>query len=300
MDSKKQYLAGLLSNGIMSDNDCTIQLDQVHTVKRICQIFSNPILLSDTVIQFESKLYNELREFKEFSKEYIRGVYESCSHVYISDAVMIKHVNQILTSQVLESTQTSFQACNDYFIIEGPNLLDFLHYIYNDVDNPSKIHYKRYVYLCNQRRSVPKFSYLLNDADAHAPSKSRPSDSGYDLTLINEKSRKGNVVFYDTGVAVKPPHGYYFDLVPRSSITKSGYILANGVGIIDQSYRGNIIVPLVKIDPNAPDLVLPSKLVQLIPRQFFHLEPDEALWLNNTDRGEKGFGSTGNSGQNTV
>lgn len=136
------------------------------------------------------------------------------------------------------------------------------------------------------------FKYIKKLPDAQAPFKSRMSDSGYDLTLLKLVKKVNNVEFYDTGIAIEPPYGMYFDLVGRSSISKSGYILANNMGVIDQSYRGNIIVPLIKIDNSFPDLVLPNRLVQIIPRQIQHLYPIELMELSETERSDKGFGSS--------
>ena len=129
--------------------------------------------------------------------------------------------------------------------------------------------------------------------DAVAPFKKIKSDSGYDLTVLQRIKTIGNVELYDTGIAVKPPSGYYFDLVPRSSIIKSGYILANSVGIIDADYRGSIKVPLIKIDDTKPNLETPIRLVQLIPRKIEHFEVLEVQELDDTVRGSNGFGSSG-------
>lgn len=137
------------------------------------------------------------------------------------------------------------------------------------------------------------FEYKFSSKDAVKPSRSHTSDSGFDLTLLSKTKTIGDVEFYTTNVHVKPPHGYYFDLVPRSSISKSGYMLANSIGIIDQSYRGDIIVPLRKVDKLQPDLELPCKFVQLIPRQWVHMEPKEVEELDETERNDGGFGSTG-------
>jgi dUTP pyrophosphatase len=92
---------------------------------------------------------------------------------------------------------------------------------------------------------------------------------------------------------VQPENGYYFDLVGRSSISKTGWMVANNIGIIDASYTGTVIVALVKIDPDAHEIELPCKLVQLIPRQLILMEPIEVDSLDDTERGDKGFGSSG-------
>ncbi|KAG2424904.1 hypothetical protein HXX76_014062 [Chlamydomonas incerta] len=130
-------------------------------------------------------------------------------------------------------------------------------------------------------------------SSAVIPSKGHPTDSGFDLTLISKLSQKGHVCMYETGISLAPPPGFYMDLVPRSSIVKSGYMLANSVGVIDASYRGTIKVPLIKVDPDAPDLELPVRLVQLIPRRVHEMEVVVQIDLTETERGDGGFGSTG-------
>lgn len=127
---------------------------------------------------------------------------------------------------------------------------------------------------------------------AVCPSKSRASDSGYDLTLISVIKQVGDVTFYGTGITVKPPTGFYLDLVPRSSLSKQGYMLANNTGIIDNTYRGEIIVALRKFD-GFKDLELPAKVVQIIPRKRYHFDVVEASNTEKTSRNDGGFGSTG-------
>jgi dUTP pyrophosphatase len=107
---------------------------------------------------------------------------------------------------------------------------------------------------------------------------------------------------YATGISVRPPPGFYFDLVARSSLSKTGYMLANGIGIIDRDYTGEILVALRKIDKDAPDLVLPAKIVQLIPRRWYDMIPVEAPaeGLPKTDRGDGGFGSTDAAAENKI
>src|SRR5690606_668839 len=129
--------------------------------------------------------------------------------------------------------------------------------------------------------------------NAQLPKKERISDSGYDLTLLYVKSTFGRTVLFGTGLIVEPPIGWYLDVVPRSSIIKRGYILANSVGIIDQSYRGEILVPLIKMYRNTADLELPARVAQMIPRPIVHFPVVEATDLSATERGAGGFGSTG-------
>jgi dUTP pyrophosphatase len=111
--------------------------------------------------------------------------------------------------------------------------------------------------------------------------------------LIERDRRHGPVEFFRTGLKIQPAFGWYFDLLPRSSMCKSGYMLANSVGVIDRAYTGEILVALFKSDPNAPELALPARIVQIVPRQIIAAELVEVESFDETARGAGGFGSTG-------
>ena len=131
--------------------------------------------------------------------------------------------------------------------------------------------------------------------NAVIPTRAGSQEVGFDLTIIEKiKDISSNTAMYDSYVSVQPPDGVYFEIVPRSSISKTGYILTNSVGIIDPSYRGTLKVVLTKIDNNAPDLELPNKRFQLIPRTFFSnvFTVEISDTLSDTERGSGGFGST--------
>lgn len=130
------------------------------------------------------------------------------------------------------------------------------------------------------------------------PSRAHASDSGYDLTIIAEHSRLPNgVILYKTGLRLVPGPGYYTEIVARSSLMKFGYMLANSVGIIDNEYRGELLVALVAFNPRAEPLTLPLRAAQLIPRKIAQVElvdaTAEGQELPESERGSGGFGSTG-------
>jgi deoxyuridine 5'-triphosphate nucleotidohydrolase len=147
----------------------------------------------------------------------------------------------------------------------------------------------------NSRFQRPLFQWLRVHPDAVPPRKARVTDSGYDVTIIGERDgdRGAPTRLYVTGIRVVPLQGWYFDLVPRSSIYKTGYMLANSVGVIDRSYRGEVLVPLIKVVQDAPDLTFPARIVQIIPRPVVHVAFEEVEELDETARGEGGFGSSG-------
>lgn len=128
---------------------------------------------------------------------------------------------------------------------------------------------------------------------AMAPSKAHPSDSGFDLTLVSFVKKEGEVEIYDTGIAIQAIGQYYMELVARSSLQKRGYMLANSVGVIDRGYTGNVFVCLYKFDKEAPQLEVPARVVQIVPRPLPMVYLEKVDQLITTQRGDKGFGSTG-------
>lgn len=139
--------------------------------------------------------------------------------------------------------------------------------------------------------------FIKVDPEAVVPKKAFPTDIGYDLTIIKEIGIVGNTYFYDTGIQIQPPEGYYFEIFPRSSISKSDFMLANSIGLIDPHYRGNYIIALRNVGDNNGFInfpKLPCKIGQLVLRPIPpNFEFIECNTLDETERGSGSFGSTG-------
>lgn len=213
------------------------------------------------------------------------------------------------TSQEMKKAIQNF--CNIPCVINekgvewhGINALDFLGKIYDNAEENLYLNRKRNLYYdwgnwmptligkgCTGKEGL--FCWGKTDEKAVPPSKNRVSDSGWDLTIIRKIKEYGPVVFYGTGIKVCPAHGWYFQLYSRSSLAKTGHILMNGVGVIDRGYNAEIIVPLFKVDNNAPDIELPARVVQIVPSPIIHAEFIQVDSFEETDRSGKGFGSSG-------
>jgi dUTP pyrophosphatase len=125
------------------------------------------------------------------------------------------------------------------------------------------------------------------------------SDSGFDLYVPNDVTIAGkSTVKIDMGIIVEPQFngGYY--LYPRSSISKTPLRLANSVGIIDNGYRGHIMVVVDNISDKEWDVKRGERLFQLCHPT---LEPLSVKVVDEvdmkTDRGVGGFGSTNETPQ---
>jgi dUTP pyrophosphatase len=135
--------------------------------------------------------------------------------------------------------------------------------------------------------------YTSQDDDDVLRAPALPGDVGVDIEAISVHKRISNrTVMYETGIAVEPPEGTYVEIVPRSSIVKTGYVLANSMGIVDRGYRGTLKIVLTKVDPTKPDLITPFKVCQLVLRPYLPITLKRVKELTPTVREDAGFGST--------
>jgi dUTP pyrophosphatase len=244
----------------------------------------------------------------ELGWAFLRGFFEGDGHVTSISSKKRQPQCHISTNSaemrraIREFCKIPCREYSDRLEWYGNNALDFLARLYIGT-RPSLLRKReRYIEWCGwvPGLSTPGcrgrnmlFRWLKTDHRAVPPYKERASDSGYDLTLIDKVREWGPIELYTTGIRITPEYGWYFDLVARSSIVKTGYAVANSIGVIDRTYQGPIMAPLVKIDPDAPDLSLPCRVVQIVPRPIIHIHWVEVDSLDETARADDGFGSTG-------
>lgn len=127
------------------------------------------------------------------------------------------------------------------------------------------------------------------------PFYSKEGDCGLDLTAVNvstiDKGRFGYIE-YDTGLAIEIPEGYVGLVYPRSSLSNTGLILANHVGVIDQNYRGPIKCRFKAI-PGTDIYSVGDRIAQLIIQPCPKIQFEVVEELSDTDRNDLGFGSSG-------
>jgi dUTP pyrophosphatase len=136
----------------------------------------------------------------------------------------------------------------------------------------------------------------LND-EAKIPERGSDFAAGYDLFAnISEETEilPHETKLIGTGISCAIPEGYFGGIFARSGLSlKEGLRPANCVGVIDADYRGEIKVSLHN-DSQTKRIVLPNqKIAQLVVVPFLPLEFCEVSELDDTNRGEGGFGSTG-------
>ena len=130
------------------------------------------------------------------------------------------------------------------------------------------------------------------------PKRATEGSAGMDVYACMEEEitlRPGELAVIPTGIAIGLPGPDYAALVfARSGLgVKHGISLSNGVGVIDSDYRGEIQVGLCNLG-NQPYTIRPEeRIAQLVVTPVCLLPIEEVEVLDETGRGEGGFGSTG-------
>jgi dUTP pyrophosphatase len=134
---------------------------------------------------------------------------------------------------------------------------------------------------------------------AHIPCYSKMGDAGLDLTAISINAQT-EFIEYGTGLAIEIPNGYVGLLFPRSSISKYDLLQCNSVGVIDCNYRGEIKIRFKRTSDLKSPLFdeklynIGDRVGQLIILPYPQIELVEVQELSDTNRGQNGFGSSGN------
>lgn len=149
---------------------------------------------------------------------------------------------------------------------------------------------------------------------AVVPYKTHAEDFCYDVVATSEEEVAPNVWKYGIGLAfeidgkrwlkvIEYPMQerfkllaeavYSIDFRPRSSVWKTGMVLSNSVGTIDDLYRGEVSAVFYHVFPNMPRYKVGDRIGQIKLGFTLPMEFEEVDELSDTERGDGGYGSTG-------
>jgi dUTP pyrophosphatase len=129
--------------------------------------------------------------------------------------------------------------------------------------------------------------------DAQLPTRGSEGAAGYDLQSIEScVILPGKRAVVATGLSFELPAGVYGRIAPRSGLAVKHGIQV-GAGVVDSDYRGEVKVVLFNHDTN-PYVIKPGyRIAQLILERCETPEVEEIVETSDTQRGQGGFGSTG-------
>ncbi len=129
---------------------------------------------------------------------------------------------------------------------------------------------------------------------AKLPEYSTSGSAGLDLFSAEEvEIPPGEWRLIGTGISIELPQGYEAQVRPRSGLALKGITIMNAPGTIDPDYRGEVKVILVNFSKEVFSVPKGMKIAQLVVSKYEKVECEEVEILSETERGEKGFGSTG-------
>lgn len=101
-------------------------------------------------------------------------------------------------------------------------------------------------------------------------------------------------VLVPTGIYIELPKGYEAQVRPRSGLaSKYGITVLNTPGTIDSDYRGEIKAILINLSNESFELKPGERIAQMVVAKHERVEWETVEFLDETERGEGGFGSTG-------
>jgi len=138
---------------------------------------------------------------------------------------------------------------------------------------------------------------LRLDPDLPLPAYARDGDAGVDLVARHGVvlAPGGGRALVPTGVAIALPRGFAGFVQPRSGLAlRNGVTCLNSPGLIDSGYRGELKVLLVNTDPSEEFVVTRGeRIAQLVVQAVGVVRFVEVTDLDESARGDRGFGSTG-------
>lgn len=133
--------------------------------------------------------------------------------------------------------------------------------------------------------------------DLPLPAHASPGSAGFDLRAAVDGEvvlRPGERRLVPTGLVLEIPPGWEGQVRPRSGLAlRHGIALVNAPGTIDSDYRGEVGVILINLGDAPYGLKRGDRIAQLVISRVETIEWDEADALENSARGDGGFGSTG-------
>lgn len=129
--------------------------------------------------------------------------------------------------------------------------------------------------------------------EAKLPSYSHPGDAGMDIYALEETTlMPGNRAQIRTGISMELPIGFVALVWDKSGLSHKHGLKTLG-GVIDAGYRGEYMIGMINLGSEPYTFEKGEKVAQILIQKIEHpslLEVDE---LNDSSRGDQGFGSTG-------
>ena len=138
---------------------------------------------------------------------------------------------------------------------------------------------------------------IVNKSNHQLPSYATAGSAGMDLkanTDVPVSLKPMERYLFPTGMHIQLPEGYEAQIRPRSGLAaKYGVTVTNAPGTIDEDFVGQIMVSLINLSTDTVVIYPGDRIAQMVVAKYEKVTWEEVAALDETERGDGGFGSTG-------
>ena len=138
---------------------------------------------------------------------------------------------------------------------------------------------------------------IVNKSNHQLPSYATSGSAGMDLkanTDVPVSLKPMERYLFPTGMHIQLPEGYEAQIRPRSGLAaKYGITVTNAPGTIDEDFVGQIMVSLINLSTDTVVIYPGDRIAQMVVAKYEKVTWEEVAALDETERGDGGFGSTG-------
>ena len=138
---------------------------------------------------------------------------------------------------------------------------------------------------------------IVNKSNHQLPSYATAGSAGMDLkanTDVPVSLKPMERYLFPTGLYIQLPEGYEAQIRPRSGLAaKYGVTVTNAPGTIDEDFVGQIMVSLINLSTDTVVIYPGDRIAQMVVAKYEKVAWEEVAALDETERGDGGFGSTG-------
>ena len=138
---------------------------------------------------------------------------------------------------------------------------------------------------------------IVNKSNHQLPSYATAGSAGMDLkanTDVPISLKPMERWLFPTGIYIQLPDGYEAQIRPRSGLAaKYGITVTNAPGTIDEDFVGQIMVSLINLSTDTVVIYPGDRIAQMVVAKYEKVTWEEVAALDETERGDGGFGSTG-------
>ena len=138
---------------------------------------------------------------------------------------------------------------------------------------------------------------IVNRSGFELPAYETPGSAGMDVRAALTESvtlQPGDRALIPTGLRIQLPEGYECQVRPRSGLAlKKGISVLNTPGTVDADYRGEIGIILINLSREPFEITPGERIAQLVINQYTRIQWEPVERLDETKRGDGGFGHTG-------